>query len=247
MVKQCEQSGVVAEWSMRTGKLIAPLARIAGSGPHPNTLPMSVSFSPTDDQQLAVAGHNGAQLFDARTGSATDAFQGGFIPSVAYSPDGSTIASVDFNGLLTLTDSATGQPAGPPFAISQLGLNSVGWSPDGSTVVTSDWNGIVRLTDVATGREIGPPFRAPEPDAPFPGQPASFTQWWMTEFTPPDGRDVVVSDDTGKAWVFPVSLNDWEARACQVADRNLTAAEWAQYVPGVPYQNVCPPPPSPAG
>ena len=106
-------------------------------------------------------------------------------------------------------------------------------------VVTTDWNGAVRLTDVATDRQIGLPFQAPEPDAPFKNQGYSFTQLGLPEFTP-DGRDVVVSDDTGKAWVFPVSLDQWEAQACQVANRNFTRAEWTEFLPQLPYRQVCP-------
>jgi hypothetical protein len=57
----------------------------------------------------------------------------------------------------------------------------------------------------------------------------------------PDGRNVVVSDQTGRAWVFPITLQSWEDRACQVADRSFTAAEWQEFFPDRPYESVCSP------
>jgi WD40 repeat protein len=229
----------VAEWSAATGRPVGAPTRTAGPA-------IDLSLGPADE--LVAVGYFGAQMVDPSTKSvvATVVPSGSIVPGVAFSPDGSTIATADADGFLRFSDAATGQLDGQPLAISQVGLNSVAWSPDGRTVVTSDWAGNVRLTDVASGLEIGAPFEVPEPDAPFPGQDYGFTQNWLTAFTP-NGDDVVVSDDTGRAWVFPVTLGVWEQRACQVANRNLTQAEWARYVPGVPYQDVCPAVPSPIG
>jgi len=77
--------------------------------------------------------------------------------------------------------------------------------------------------------EIGPPFQFAM------GQPnlnpyAAFT---------PDGKDVIVSDDTGRTWVVPVTLGAWAATACRVAGRNLTHAEWKECLPGRPYRRFC--------
>src|SRR5262249_43229733 len=141
---------------------------------------ISLSFAPGDARVLA-AGFSGVQVLAPRSGSVVYTIQpptnDGFSAAAAYSPDGSTIASVDFNGFLRLTNAATGKPERRPLPVSQVGLNSVGWSPDGRTIVTSDWEGAVRLTDVATGKQIGTAFQAPEPDAPFPHQTDDFTQW----------------------------------------------------------------------
>lgn len=63
-------------------------------------------------------------------------------------------------------------------------------------------------------------------------------QPWL-QYTP-DGTSVVVSGDSGETWVLPTSLARLDAHACQVANRNFTRTEWARYVPGRPYQRVCP-------
>jgi len=50
----------------------------------------------------------------------------------------------------------------------------------------------------------------------------------------------VVTNDTGQTWIFPATLKAWEAHACAVANRNLTPAEWQEFVTGIPYRQLCP-------
>jgi WD40 repeat protein len=144
---------------------------------------------------------------------------------------------VDWGGDLQLWDGRTGVLTRQSPPASNGGLTSVSWSPDGRTIATVDWPGNVRLTDVATGQQIGVPFVAWNGPLLNTFPP---TRWAVAQFTP-DGRDLVVSDDTGRAWVFPVTLQAWEDRACQVANRSITASEWQQFLPDRPYQAVCSP------
>jgi len=56
----------------------------------------------------------------------------------------------------------------------------------------------------------------------------------------PDGRHLIVPTATG-AFLLDMSGRDWTAAACAVAGRNLTKAEWSQYLPGgEPYRATCP-------
>ena len=52
--------------------------------------------------------------------------------------------------------------------------------------------------------------------------------------------NVVVSDDKGRVWMFPVSDAGWEQHAGAVANRAFTSTEWSQFLPGLPYQQTCP-------
>ena len=45
--------------------------------------------------------------------------------------------------------------------------------------------------------------------------------------------------ELGDAWVWDVDPASWERRACQIAGRSLTQAEWQIYLPDRPYQPTC--------
>ena len=73
------------------------------------------------------------------------------IESVAFSPDGRTLASGSFVKPVTLWDVATGQP------VRTLGgqsgpTNSVAFSPDGRTLASGNADDTIRLSDVASGQ-----------------------------------------------------------------------------------------------
>ena len=40
--------------------------------------------------------------------------------------------------------------------------------------------------------------------------------------------------------LWSLDMDAWKARACQIASRNLTQAEWGQYLGNEPYQLTCP-------
>jgi len=45
-------------------------------------------------------------------------------------------------------------------------------------------------------------------------------------------------DKTLRLW--DVDPERWIARACRIARRNLTQAEWRFYLPNTPYRKTCP-------
>lgn len=219
------QHGFVREWDASTGRA---LGTSATKGDYPNY----VVFAP-HGTTVAISGYQfGAEVLDPAQGTVESRMPiggGTYTFGDAFSPDGKELATTDWNGTLDLWNPKTGKRLAtipdPDLAVGQ----SVAWSPDGKTLALADQSNTLRLFDVATRREIGPPFQlgaAGQNDNPY----AAFT---------PDGTRLVVSNDTGRTWVVPVTLRAWEAAACRIADRNFTRAEWQEFLPGRPYQRFC--------
>jgi WD40 repeat protein/transcriptional regulator with XRE-family HTH domain len=87
----------------------------------------------------------------------------GGVYSVAFSPDGHTLASGNNDGTIRLwnvTDPADPRPLGQPLTGSGAPVGPVAFSPDGHTLASGDADGTVRLwnvTDPARPRPLGQP------------------------------------------------------------------------------------------
>ncbi len=90
---------------------------------------------PTSRIQLTLRGHSGPVRF------------------VAFSPDGSLLATSSSDGTARLWDTATGQEIA---TLTGHGGDVTGldFSPDGTRLATTGYDGTVRLWDVAEGREL---------------------------------------------------------------------------------------------
>jgi WD40 repeat protein len=83
-----------------------------------------------------------------------DQTRGGAIRSLAFSPDGATLAwTALFDGRITLRHVETGQCTRMPAGHGDSCLG-VAFSPEGRRLATCGTDGAVRLWDTATGREI---------------------------------------------------------------------------------------------
>src|SRR5262249_61086462 len=105
-------------------------------------------------------------------------------------------------------------------------INSLSFDPSGRRLTTTDGDGSIRLWDIPSGDPIG---------APLPG---SSTEGWGTFF--PNGKQLVAVFGSGTGVVWNVDPRRWSAQACQIANRNLTRADWRAYLPNPPYSKACP-------
>ena len=150
--------------------------------------------------------------------------------AMAFSPDGTMLAIGGDNGKLQLWNVATRQPVGQPLAHPSR-IGSIAFSPDGAVMAVTGSTRIALLYDVGTRRPLGDPLF----------QSTQYGSISAAAFTP-DGQQLVLLDQNQQIFILDGSPDRWAARACRIANRNLTSDEWSRYVTGEPSSATCPAP-----
>jgi WD40 repeat protein len=190
-----------------------------------------VSLSP-DGTRLAATVNN-----DDRSGQ-VDIVSVPLLKSIAHVPapvgewgrfsrDGRLLLYGDEAGRARLFDTRTWRPRGQPLVGHTGGVLTVSLSSDGGTLATTSLDGTTRLWDVPTGRVIG---------TALPGVPDHAVSGAFVD----GGRSLVTVYDNGRAYLWDVRPDSWARRACEVAGRTLTRAEWHEVLPERDYAPECP-------
>jgi WD40 repeat protein len=166
----------------------------------------------------AIKGHD-----DAERGSS-------FGPALALSRDGRMLAAGGFEDwTVRLWDLAARRPLGEPLEHNEEAAG-VAFNRDGRTLATGDF-GTVRLWDVATRRPLGQPLRG-------------HTDYVQALAFSPDDRTLASGDLSGNVRVWDSILWSDDVRAlrnrlCSSVWRDLTAAEWEEFLPDEPRRKTC--------
>ena len=200
--------------------------RVWDVGGRPRLLPVrfrapagSLAFS-NDGRELAAATlEKGTTIRDVPSGRLVRRLRhADFARTVAYSPDGKLLAVGLYDGKTELWRTRDWKRVGRSLTLHTGRVLSIGFSPNGRTLVTSSADGTVALWDVATQKPLGTRLTV-DPDE------------FVAAAFDADGSHVFAVSQDGKGVRWDVRAASWSRRACLIAGRELTRAEWRDGTP----------------
>ncbi len=115
---------------------------------------LSVAWSPDGRRVVTGAsGSPGTQILDANTGKELVTMNRPGTRYLAWSPDGTRLASAHEDGTVVISDPNTGKELFVFHGHTSGGLE-VEWSPDGSRMLSKDRENVVKIWDPNDGREL---------------------------------------------------------------------------------------------
>jgi WD40 repeat protein/DNA-binding SARP family transcriptional activator len=187
----------------------------------------AVAFSPDGRTLAAGSGDGTVILFDPASGKRLGEPLAGHVAeveSLAYSPDGALLASSSPDGTVIVRDAHSRRPIGEPLAPGIGPIARIAFSRDGAVLAAAGRSGPIALWDVQTRQLIGRPLAAHSTGA------------WGVAL--PD-RDTLASAGEDGLVIWNLHPTVLVERACALAGRNLTKAEWDQFLGG-DYRRTCP-------
>jgi WD40 repeat protein len=168
------------------------------------------------------------RLVDVSTGEVRSEWETNLAYAVAASPDGSTLAVAGQAGEVVTVDVASGDQQRRSTSVGAW-VYWLNYSDDGELLVSGAADGGVSLWDAVTLDHLGTVY-PPNEGSTVPSG-AQFIG---------DTHDVAIASYDGRVYRWDTDLDRAIDFACQMAGRTLTEDEWDAYLPGQPYQDVCP-------
>jgi WD40 repeat protein len=165
----------------------------------------------------------------------------GNVSSVAFSPEGETVAASygapGGGGVVLWRAAGRKWQFEVRLDVKEGNVSSVAFSPDGKTIAAGyggrDGNGVVLWVAPDRRRLV---------DAPLDVEGGEVKSVAFS----PDGKSILAAGYSvglgrgGGVVLRDVNLESWKHIAAQIANRNLTRAEWGQYLPDQPYRATFP-------
>jgi WD40 repeat protein len=198
---------------------------------HKASIILGIAFSP-DGRILAASGLNDSKviLWDLATRLPLYGPLSG--QRVVFAPGGGTLVTIhqpapDRFATIQLWDVATGRNLRSTRTPHQGIIVAFAISRDGRTAALADYEGHIYLWDLDADQPLGKVL-------------SGHTKAIRRLAIALDDRVLLSADDSGKLLLWDLDDRSWRRRACAIANRNLTFAEWEQYEGERPYQITCP-------